>query len=485
MLVWVCVGNDFSPCTTHLIRMEFVEDVSRAAKIIQEADAATLISHIDADGITSEAIISMAISRLGIPVKPVFVRQLEPMTMKHIPDDDTLKIFTDLGGGQQNLLEEAGISAERVLILDHHISQPAPGGTDYFQVNTQFYGKDYAKCSAAGIAYLVARKLDAANTDLAKLSVVGNVGDMMARENRGLVGVARWIAEDGADCGQVKISRGINCYGLSTRPLHICLSNADDPGIPGISGKPAEAAALLSRTGIYQSPSDQRIWEELSAEEMRTLASTLAEQVIANGESTEGLFAEHYFFPKEMEKTPLRNASEYATMLNACGRWTKPKIGEAVCFGDRGQKYREAEHMLRHHRSIIRELCEYITEKGVDDLGSIQSIHTGDKYPDTIAGIGAGMALSKLDTDKPILVMCSVTDEPDLIKVSMRTYEKVLRKGVDLQEVLVKAASEVGGAGGGHNIAAGAYIPKGCEHDFIRRVNELVEGQFAEGPKDR
>ncbi len=465
--------------------MGFVEDVRRAAKIIQEADTATLISHIDADGITSEAIISRAVTRRGIRVNPVFVRQIEPMTMKHIPDDDTLKIFTDLGGGQQNLLEEAGIPADNVLILDHHISQPAPGGTEYFQVNSQFYGEDYTKCSAAGIAYLVARKLDPANTDLAKLSVVGNVGDMMARENHGLIGVARWIAEDGVDCGQVRISRGINCYGLSTRPLHICLSNSDDPLIPGISGKPVEAAALLCRTGIYQSPSDQRVWEELSPEEERTLASVLTEHIIANGESPDRLFAELYFFPDEMEKTPLRNASEYATMLNACGRWTKPKIGEAVCFGDRGQKYREAEHMLRHHRSIIRELCEYIIETGVEDLGSIQSIHTGDKYPDTIVGIGAGMALSKLDTDKPILVMCSVSDEPDLIKVSMRTYEKVLRRGIDLQEALVTATAEVGGAGGGHNIAAGAYIPKGCEHDFIRRVNELVEGQFTAGPKDR
>ena len=464
--------------------MGFVEDVSRAAKIIQEADAITLISHIDADGITSEAIMSQAISRAGIPIKPVFIRQLEPMTMKHVPDDDTLKVFTDLGSGQQNLLEESGISSEKVLILDHHISQPAPRGTEYFQVNSQFYGADYAKCSAAGIAYLVARKLDSRNMDLAKLSVVGNVGDMMARDTMGLIGVARWIAEDGVDRGQVRITRGINCYGLSTRPLHICLANSDDPLIPGISGKPAEAVSLLCKIGIYSSSTDNRIWEELSDEEARTLSSVLAEQIVANGESPARLFSELYFFPDEMEKSPLRNASEYATMLNACGRWTKPNIGEAVCLGDRGQKYREAEHMLRHHRSIIRELCEYIHETGVDDSGCIQWIHTGDKYPDTIVGIGAGMALSKLDTNKPILVLCNVSDEPDLIKVSMRTYEKVLRRGIDLQEVLVKAATEFGGAGGGHNIAAGAYIPKGCEHDFIRRVNELIEEQFAAGPQN-
>ena len=465
--------------------MGFIEDISTATGMIRNADAVTLVSHIDADGIASEAITAQAISRLGIPVTPVFVRQLEPLTMRHVPNDDTLKIFTDLGAGQQNLMEEAGLPPDNVLILDHHINQPAPGGTPYCQVNSQFYGPEYAKCSAAGVAYLVARKLDTANTDLAELAVVGNVGDMMARETCGLVGIARWIADDGVESGRVRITKGLNCYGLSTRPLHLCLANSDDPILPGISGDPKAAADLLIRLGIYEKPSDQRVWEDLHADEAKLLASVVAEQMIANGESTERLFAELYIFPHETEKSPLRNASEYATMLNACGRLAKPKIGEAVCFGDRGQQYREAEHMLRHHRSIIRELCEYILDTGVEDAGSMQWIHTGDAYPDTIVGIGAGMALSKLDTAKPIMVLCNVADEPDLVKISMRTYEKVLRRGVDLQAALAVAAAEFSGAGGGHNIAAGAYIPKGCEDDFIRRVNELIAGQFAAGAPHR
>lgn len=465
--------------------MDFIRDVQLAAEKILERESVTLISHIDADGITSEAIMAQALKRAGISVKPVFVRQLEPMTMKHIPDDDTLKLFTDLGSGQQNLLEEANLPEKDVLILDHHIGQPAPGGTQYAQVNSQLYGPGYEKCSAAGVAYMVARKLDPKNTDLSVLAVVGNIGDMMARETCGLTGLARWIAEDGAQAGVITIRKGLNCYGLSTRPLHLCLANSDDPLIPGVSGDPKAAIDFLLKLDIYSHKGDTRVWEELSGTQMQTLASVVAEQLIANGESCERLFAELYFFPKELEKTPLRNASEYATMLNACGRWAKPKIGEAVCFGDRGVHYREAEHMLRHHRTIIRELCEYILDNGVTDEGAIQWTHTGSRYPDTIVGIGAGMALSKLDITKPIMVLCEVSDEPDLIKVSMRTYEKVLRRGVDLQAALVAAAGEFGGGGGGHNIAAGAYIPKGCEHDFTRRVNELIAGQLASDQANR
>ena len=56
--------------------MGVVEDVSRAADRLAEADAVSLISHIDADGITSYSIISQALAREGVPVKPVFVRPL-------------------------------------------------------------------------------------------------------------------------------------------------------------------------------------------------------------------------------------------------------------------------------------------------------------------------------------------------------------------------------------------------------------------------
>jgi len=458
--------------------METVQDIETAATRIRAAKNITIISHIDADGIASASIMHQAIIRAKIPVTMVFIRQLEPMTMKHIPQDDSLKIFTDLGSGQQNLLEEARIPAEQVIILDHHIAQPAPNGTEYFQVNAQFYGEKYKKCSAAGICYLVAKNMDAANKDLAKLAVVGNVGDMMARENGCLVGIVADIVDDAEQNGIIKRRLGINCYGLSTRALHLSLSNCDDPTIPGISGNPEATIRFLLRLGIYSGKDDNRTFEDLTDDEIRLLSSRITEQLIANGEEVDRIFAEQYFFPDEEERTPLRNASEYATMLNACGRWTKPLIGAAVCEGDRGDKYHEAEHMLRHHRSIIRELCEYIIEVGVTELSAIQYIHTGDLYPDTIVGIGAGMALSKLNKNKPILVLCEVSDEPDLIKVSMRTNEKLVRRGVNLQEALSKASAVFGGAGGGHNIAAGAYIPKGCEDDFIRRVNELIEAQL-------
>jgi Single-stranded DNA-specific exonuclease len=221
-------------------------DLREAAERIRTAEKITIISHIDADGITSATILHLALQREGIPVQPVFVRQLEPFAMRYVPQDESLKIFSDLGAGQQNLLAERELSHEKVLIVDHHVSQPY--GKGYAEVNALTYG--YTKCSTAGMAYLLARELDGDNQDLAKLAVIGNVGDMMAREDLGLIGPAREIVEDGVACGAIEVrAKELNCYGISTRPVHISLAFSDDPFIPGITNSPPGSPSLPGSPG--------------------------------------------------------------------------------------------------------------------------------------------------------------------------------------------------------------------------------------------
>ncbi len=452
-------------------------EVMKAAEIIHDQREVTIISHIDADGISCEAILSEALSREGISVKSIFVRQLEPLTLHQIPEDKSFKIFTDLGAGQQNLLEGKGLDSEKVLIIDHHVSQPC--NTEYFQVNCIPHG--YLKLSAAGLTYMVARRLNRDNHDLAKIAIIGNVGDMMAREHCGLTGPARQIVEDGVSDGSVLVrAHDLNCYGTSTRPLHVCLAYNDDPFISGISNNINGARRFLKKIDIggYDGRSDI-IWESLPFNDRKKIMSALVEQLMANGEPFTRLFCETYLFPAETAGEPLRNAQEYATVLNACGRWARPDIGGAICRGDRSVAYREAKKMLTNHRAVIRELLQYILDKGVVEISHLQHIHVGNRFPDTIVGIGAGMALSKLNWQKPILIMCELPEDPSLVKASMRTTERVVSCGVDLQDVVNRVSMELGGSGGGHKIAAGAYIPRGSEERFVKRVNELLGEQHS------
>ena len=453
-------------------------DIQQAADEILDHPRVTIISHIDADGIASEAILSRALERKKIKVNSVFVRQLEPLTIHQVPDDDSFKIFSDLGAGQQNLFLDRGFGENDLLIIDHHVSQPCE--IPYRQVNCLTYG--IMKMSSAGLAYFLAKEMDPGNKDLAQVGVVGNVGDMMARETGCLTGPAREIVTDGIDHGSISLcEKDLNCYGTSTRPLHICLAYNDDPYIPGITNDPNGALRFLKRINIRKGPDgwDRIIWEDIPHEDRKKIMSALVEQTIINRESPDRLFCESYLFPREPEKTPLRNASEFATLLNACGRWAKPHTGGLICRGDRGAAYRDAEKMLMNHRSVIRELLQYILDTGVREKPFLQHIHVGNRYPDTIIGIGAGMALSKLNRQKPILIMCELPEDPTLTKASMRTTEKLVNRGIDLQDIMTRVAEETGGAGGGHKIAAGAYIPRDSEERFIIRVNELLGEQYA------
>ncbi len=308
--------------------MGFCDDVKAAAEQIAAAPEITIISHIDADGIACEAILSQAISRQEIPVRSVFVRQLEPLTMPQVPSDSSLKIFSDLGAGQQNLLLERGFLEKDVIIVDHHVSQPCE--RQYTQVNCLPYG--HSRMSAAGVSYLIAKQLDDANIDLAKLAVIGNVGDMMAREKCGLVGPARdIIVEDGVRHQSVEVrKKDLNCYGTATRPLYLSLAYNDDPYVKGISNNPEGARQFLKRLGIRQQKSDGRwfVWEEIPVEERRIIISALAEQLIANGERVDRLLAETYGFPDEI---PRYSASECAGICNdaECLR----EVGETAGWG--------------------------------------------------------------------------------------------------------------------------------------------------------
>ncbi|MDD1658653.1 MAG: phosphoesterase, partial [Methanomicrobiales archaeon] len=101
------------------------------------------------------------------------------------------------------------------------------------------------------MAYLVARALDPRNADLAKLAVIGNVGDMMARTDLGLTGPSREIVEDGVRHGTIEVvKKDLNCFGISTRPVHLCLAYSDDPFVPGITSNPNGSLQFLQRLGV-------------------------------------------------------------------------------------------------------------------------------------------------------------------------------------------------------------------------------------------
>jgi len=64
------------------------------------------------------------------------------------------------------------------------------------------------------------------------------------------------------------------------------------------------------------------------------------------------------------------------------------------------------------------------------------------------------------------------------VKVSARGTPSLTRQGLDLSAVMTEASRAVGGDGGGHDVAAGATIPRGEEEAFVEYVDDLVGEQL-------
>jgi RecJ-like exonuclease len=88
------------------------------------------------------------------------------------------------------------------------------------------------------------------------------------------------------------------------------------------------------------------------------------------------------------------------------------------------------------------------------------------------------MLLNTEDVDKELpLIGFAFTENGD-VKVSARATQSLVDRGLDLATVLTLAAKELNGVGGGHNIAAGATIPKGKEEEFLQIVEREIKLQL-------
>jgi RecJ-like exonuclease len=223
----------------------------------------------------------------------------------------------------------------------------------------------------------------------------------------------------------------------------------------------------------------------LSQEEKDTVIDALRELLNRKSRRPESILrltGEVYVLGKEASGSPLRDAKEFATLLNACGRHGKGDVGLAICMGDRDKWFKEGMMLLRDHRSALSQAISLAKDLGVTRLRNIQYFDAGADIEDTIVGTVAGMLLGEAGSDRsaPMVAFADSTeysDEPKT-KASARGTQDLVSRGMDLSAAMRKAAESVGGVGGGHNIAAGATIPASRKKDFLDELDRTVEEQF-------
>jgi len=468
----------------------FFNEAKRAAEFLLEnidkGKNILVISHMDADGISAAGIMGKALFNAEAKFCIRIERWMDEKVLDEacLHGEDALLVFTDMGSGYLDILG-AKVGNRPIVILDHH--QPIGASNESFlQVNPHLFGIDGSReISSAGIAYLVAKFLDKKNINLAYLAVVGALGDLQDKfDERGLGGVNDLIVKDAVESGFLKVETDLLFFGRETRPIHKALAYTANPYIPGISGEEDKSLAFLSELNIELKRNDRwRALRDLSQDEKRRLFSALHDYLVSRGFRSEvamRLLGKVYVLVKEEPWTPLRDAREFALLLNATGRMEVPGLGVAICMGDRGKAYEEALKTLDEYRRTITKYLRWLDEHSdrIEEWESIYILH-GEKDIDerAISTISTILSTNLPKPDKPLIAYSFIPREK-ILKISARTTDLLARKGLNLGEIIRVAAEKCSGVGGGHDIAAGAQIPYERKMEFLRNVSLLVKEQI-------
>ena len=444
----------------------FSRETERIAKIFKSIikdKHIKIFAQFDTDGITSAAIMSKVLIRQNKNFELRFYKQLNKEVIEKLNwrEGDFL-IFLDFGSGQLKELKNV-IEKTNVLIIDHHeplrLEHP-----NLFHLNPLLFGeKEY---STSIISYIFAKLVDIKNIDLIDLAILGAIGDEQD-EKWEFKDEIRKIVNEGISIGKISVIKDLRIYGRTTRPIHKALAYTFDPYIPGVSGSEAQAVKFLNEIGIPVKVGDR--WKkliDLTEEEKQKLATAIIFKRLRETKS-EDIFGEIYLLVDRPYE--LQDSREFSTIINACGRMGDPATGLRLCLGDYSVLNKTHE-ILEKYRKEISEALNFIreenpiveTEKAIFVLGK-------KRIKETIIGtvISILQTSNFINSNKPIF---GLAEGQNYIKVSARSSIN----NINLKDILVNTVKTIGGEAGGHKEAAGAYIDKDKEQEFIKAVNEYL-----------
>ena len=455
-------------------------DLDSAARTLRGTGSILIISHIDADGISAGAIADITAERLGKDHTVRFEKKISEETVEAInSSEEDIVWICDLGSGYLSEFQRDGI-----IVTDHHVPDPRwrrkqtvlDSFSGIAHLNPHSYGMDgsYEVCGA-GMTYLLSKAVDPSNTDLAYLAVVGAVGDFQDSNHSSLTGMNRTIMADAEANGDLVVDMDLRFFGRETRPINQYLQFSSDPQIPGLSDNAAGCLQFLDSLGIRGKDGGRwRVWDDLTREERERATASILELVGPEQESR--AFGEMYRFPNMPARTGLRDAKEFATVLNSCGRYDDAGTGLRICRGDM-TALKDAERNRADHRKHISSAMSYIRDNHLlRERRFIQWFDAGSEIKETVVGIVAGMVLSSGDCARNIPII-AFADSDDGVKVSARADRSLVDRGLDLSQIMKTASELVGGYGGGHTVAAGATIPPDQKERFLDIVEDLVSSQ--------
>jgi single-stranded-DNA-specific exonuclease len=456
--------------------------------MVENEKEISIISHLDADGIASGSILSSALARLGAKCA---VRTVSDITLNVLEqlryENHDFYIITDLGGGMANEFNQALDS--RWAIIDHHqIPEHEISIDDNNQIlNAWKYGIDGGKeISAGGMAYMVATTLDRKNKNLSPIAIVSALADRQDQgEKKSLFGLNSEIVKTAQSLRLISMDLDLMLTGRETRPIHEALAYTAFPYIEGLTWATESCYSLVKNAGIKMSKNGRwRVLSEISQDEKNIILNAIAEYVANSSKNKEvniidNLIGYTYTLINEDQRSLLRDAREFSTMLNACGRIRKAGVGIGICMGDRKDLLNEGEKIVTKYRTTLRNYISsiFVEKWRMIDNGKSVFINGEGLLAEDMLG-----AISSLLSGSPTLggrlVFVRTLTNDGFYKFSSRKSLGSTSKS-DLGLIMRYCSESVGGSGGGHSLAAGCRIPSTRLEEFLSAVrNAILDAKF-------
>ncbi|MDO8528854.1 MAG: DHH family phosphoesterase [Nanoarchaeota archaeon] len=427
-----------------------IEIEDKVKKFLEIEKEIQVISHFDTDGITSAVIMTKTLKKLDKKFSVKILKRIEEDTIKNLPKDKLI-IFLDLGSGSLNELSASGI--ENIFIIDHHeVIQEIPKNVHI--INPELNGKE--KISSSGLTYLFCRKINPSNKELAKLAILGMIGDLLESN---IEKMNNEILKD----GEMKRKRGLLIY-PSTRPLNRVLEYCSDPFIPGVTGNPEGVLELLREVNLSSNGKIKSLME-LDEQEMSRLVTAI---MLRNPEAKNKKIVGDIFLINFFGQ--LEDARELSATINACSRLDDTGLALQFCMEAPPAK-KKAEYLHAKYRQSLVSGLKFVSEMEKIQGNGFVIINTKNKIKDTMIGtIASILANSSIYPEATVITTLAYYENK--IKVSMRSVGENPR---NLREILNDIVEKVGGNVGGHDAAAGCMILQEKESEFIDLLKKSFE----------
>ncbi len=462
----------------------FIKMVDKAIAFfrqIPENETIRIISHLDADGITSAAGMLNALNNENRKYNLTIYSQLTDEVCQELAKEDfTYYIITDLGSSQLKSIN-SHLKNKRIIIFDHHTPQEE-AESNIVHVNPHLVGIDgSAHISGSGTVFFFAGLLNQKNYDFAHIALIGAVGDVQEL-NGGFTGLNNIILDIAIQQKKIKIKQELNLFGKQTRPLVKLLEYSSDLNIPGITGDQKAIVFFLRQLEInpVKDNEDLKTFVDLTEKEKSRLAEhIIVKRIQAGLTDYEKVFTTTYELVDEDNGT-FKDAKEFSTILNACGRMDQAKTGVYACLNEpefkleAKQIHKDYKIEIVHGMNWIEKQLKYNTN-AIIQTDKYMIINAQNNIMYTIIGTVASILTMNNRFSKDYYVLSFAHNIPEkIIKISMRVVGN--NEDIDLQEMVTKMIEKLGcGEAGGHKHAAGAMIPIDKEEDFLKVAKEELD----------